>query len=539
MGTINKKREPKVQAEKHLNFMGGAGYFLNDRVRQLEMAASSCFFGEPQYYHRDKDDKRPVREHNPHSLSASDVTKLREQLNAIDPQEWRGLTPKAMMVRAIDAALDCDPVRTLALACKLRTQDHIRTTPQVILVRAAHHKAVKGTNLIRLCGQDILQRPDEAAVQLAYHLETYGKDTPIPNSLKRLWRKKLTFLTEYELAKYKLEGRGVKLVDVVNLVHPKSEEVGKLVRGELKNTETWEAIISSKGSTRKTWEEALEHMGHMALLRNIRNLHEHDVPYKTFLKKLVDGAKYGKQLPFRYYSAFKALGETPGPIQDAIETCMEVALGDLPRFEGKAMFLCDNSGSAWGATTSSMGTMHIAEIANLTAVLGAHLADEGYVGVFGDELEVLPIRKKGSIFEQLKEVTDKGHGIGGGTENGIWLFWDKAIRNKEHWDNVFVFSDMQAGHGGLYGLDPRQYRGYAWNAHTDHAHIDVGKLINAYRARVNPNVNVYLVQVAGYQDIILPEFYKRTYILSGWSEGLFKFAHQMSNMMEQEQAQQK
>ena len=45
MGTINKKREPRVQADKHLNFMGGAGYFLDDPVRQLEMAASSCFFG--------------------------------------------------------------------------------------------------------------------------------------------------------------------------------------------------------------------------------------------------------------------------------------------------------------------------------------------------------------------------------------------------------------------------------------------------------------------------------------------------------------
>lgn len=537
MGTINVKRKPRVLAEKHLNFMGGAGYFLSDPVRQLEMAASSCFFGEPQYYHRDKDDKRPVREHNPRSLSDSDVTRLREQLDAIDPQEWRGLTPKEMMIRAIDAALDADPNRTLWLARKLRSEDHIRTTPQVTLVRAAHHKKVKGTNLISLYGPEILQRPDEIATQLAYHLETYGEKTPIPNSLKRLWRKKLTSLTEYQLAKYKLEGRGVKLVDVVNLVHPKSEAVGKLVRGELKNTETWEAIISSKGSTKENWEEALEHMGHMALLRNIRNLHEKGVPYKAYLKKLVDGAKDGKQLPFRYYSAFKALDKAPGPIQDAIETCMEVALGDLPRFEGKAMFLCDNSGSAWGATTSSMGTMHIAEIANLTAVLGAHLADEGYVGVFGDDLEVLPIRKKGSIFEQLKEVTDKGQNIGGGTENGIWLFWDKAIRNKEHWDNVFVFSDMQAGHGGLYGSDPWAYRKYQWRAGS--AHIDVAKLINAYRAKVYSNVNVYLVQVAGYQDIILPEFYKRTYILSGWSEGLFKFAHQMSNMLEQEQVSQK
>ena len=179
-----------------------------------------------------------------------------------------------MIVKAIDAALEADPERTLALARKLRQLDHIRTTPQVILVRAAHHKKVKGTNMVSSYGPDILQRPDELAIQLAYHLEAYGKDTPVPNSLKRLWRKKLASLTEYQLAKYKLEDKEVKLVDVVNLVHPKSEAIGKLVRGKLKNTETWEAIISSKGSTKEAWEEALEHMGHMALLRNIRNLHE-------------------------------------------------------------------------------------------------------------------------------------------------------------------------------------------------------------------------------------------------------------------------
>jgi hypothetical protein len=63
-------------------------------------------------------------------------------------------------------------------------------------------------------------------------------------------------------------------------------------------------------------------------------------------------------------------------------------------------------------------------------------------------------------------------------------------------------------------------------------YIDVGKLINAYRAKVNPKVNVFLIQVAGYHDTILPEFYKRTYILGGWSEGIFRFAAQMAGMMQ-------
>jgi hypothetical protein len=40
-------------------------------------------------------------------------------------------------------------------------------------------------------------------------------------------------------------------------------------------------------------------------------------------------------------------------------------------------------------------------------------------------------------------------------------------------------------------------------------------------------VNVFLVQIAGYQDTIVPEFYKRIYILGGWGPGLLSFASSM------------
>ena len=155
------------------------------------------------------------------------------------------------------------------------------------------------------------------------------------------------------------------------------------------------------------------------------------------------------------------------------------------------------------------------------------------MGVLGDELITASISKKGSIFEQVSKITEKGKNeVGGSTEHGIWLFWDKAIKEGQHWDNVFVMSDMQAGHGGLYGTGSVG-SAYRWNsASFGHPYIDVAKLVTAYRAKVNKNVNVFLIQVAGYQDTIIPEFYKRTYILGGWSEGIFRFAAQMAGMMQ-------
>jgi hypothetical protein len=318
-----------------------------------------------------------------------------------------------------------------------------------------------------------------------------------------------------------MENRKVKTVDVVNLVHPRSTEALKgLVDGTLKLSEgqTWEAIRSAGGS----WIDALEVMGHMALLRNLRNLK--DVEPSLYIRDLIDGVAKGKQLPFRYYSAHKACkGHVKPQVLDAIEECLERSYDNVPHFNGRTMSLCDNSGSAWGTATSSMGTMQIAEIANLTAVITGKASDEGYVGVFGDNLKVMPVRRKASTFDQVEAASHVGQHIGGGTEHGIWLFWDKAIRNKEHWDQVFVYSDMQAGHGGLYGTSVPQNA--VWmNRGT---YIDVPKLINRYRSAVNPNVNVFLVQVAGYQDTIVPEFFDRTYILGGWGDGILRFANSM------------
>ncbi len=439
------------------------------------------------------------------------------------------MTPAELMESAIDAALAADPEATLKEAVRLRQADHIRTTPQVILVRAANHSAVKGTGLVRRYAPEIIARADEPAVGLAYQRARYGK--PIPNALKKAWRDALQKSNEYALAKYRLEAREVKLVDVVNLAHPKSDAVNKLVRDELRLTEqTWEAVISAKGASKETWEQALPLMGHMALLRNLRNLLENGVDPQVFKDELIKSVATGKQLPFRYYSAYRAVEKiAPPSVLDAIEQCLMISLGNLPVFPGRVMSLCDNSGSARGTTTSSIGTMHISTIANLTAILTAMQSDEGYVGIFGDALDTFAMRKRSSVFDLLKEADKRGAGVGGGTENGIWLFWDEAIRKRQHWDMVFVYSDMQAGHGGLYGSDPGKYSDFIWPGHGNH-YIDVPKLIATYRQQVNPNVLVFLVQVAGYQDTIMPEFYDKTYILGGWSDGILRFAAEMAGL---------
>jgi len=550
MANPNMKKTQKITGTismpkgQHLNWMGGTSFDISNPLTQLRIAATSCFFGEPQYYHEAEEGKvkkgRNIASRPRNLASRSGGNKilldhLNKTLQDMDPQEWRSMSPKQMMESAIDKAIDYDVEATLQLAANMRQYDYIRVTPQVIMVRAANSPHTKGTNLIRKYAPEIIRRADESATQLAYQLAEFGK--PIPSRLKRAWADMLETYDEYALAKYKQEGRVVSMWDVVNLAHPKATPaLGKLIKGELSLTgKTWEAIVSEKGSTKEAWTEALDTMGHMALLRNLRNLEQAGIEPKVLVSKLKEGVAGGKQLPFRYWSAYKAVQATgASPVtMDGIEECLVLSLDNLPHFSGRVMSLTDNSGSALGATTSNYGTVQVNEIANLTGVLTGMVAEEGYVGVFGDRLEVIPVRKKSSVFDQVETANNKGRDIGGGTENGIWLFFDKAIKTKEHWDHIFIYSDMQAGHGGLYGVDPRQYAGYQWPLSRNY--IDVPALIGKYRAEVNPNVMVFCVQVAGYLDSIVPEFFDKTYILGGWSDGILKFAGHMADMALQQQ----
>ena len=58
----------------------------------------------------------------------------------------------------------------------------------------------------------------------------------------------------------------------------------------------------------------------------------------------------------------------------------------------------------------------------------------------------------------------------------------------------------------------------------------MAKLIADYRKKVNPKVTVFLVQVAGYQDTLVPTNFKRTHILGGWGDGILRYARAMADI---------
>ena len=98
---------------------------------------------------------------------------------------------------------------------------------------------------------------------------------------------------------------------------------------------------------------------------------------------------------------------------------------------------------------------------------------------------------------------------------------------------------MQAGHGGLYGTDSGKRAYTALGCATKGNHIDVAKLIDIYRKQVNPKVNVFCIQTAGYTNVLVPENGYRTSILYGWTGKELVYADMINRVWDEKDAERK
>ena len=507
------------------NFMGGNSYELNP-LDTLRIVAASSIFGEPQYYRAGLDGKTAK------SGFANTVTFMDYSIFADTFKDTK--SADEMFVKAIDDSLDFDYGKTLKLAIELRTEYFMRLNPAVIFVRAAVHANRTTFNeanpgLMKEIGKKLALRPDDLTNQFEYYMYINGSKKGLPSIVKRTWAERLQEFSRYQLNKYK----GKRLIDLVRVSHANNEDINELMTTgtlQVKDTEqTWESLRSAG----KTWSEIVDtiRIPHMALLRNLRGIFKEitDCGGKTegrtlaikILNDLKSGVPNGKQFPFRYWSAYNAVKnadiDNKQLVLDALEECIDLAVSNMPKISGKVACLSDNSGSAWGTMNSEYGSITIAEIANLSSLITAQQADEGYVGVFGDNLSLQGVSKRNGLLTQLKETSERGKRQGGGTENGIWLFWDEAIQKKVHYDTVFIYSDMQAGHGMLFGIKSTSSEYSSYIHKNGGSYIDVLALVEKYRATVNPKVNVFTVQVGGYNNSVLPENLYRGAILGGWN----------------------
>ena len=108
----------------------------------------------------------------------------------------------------------------------------------------------------------VVVRPDDMTEILSYYLTNKtDKDKPkFPNALKKGFATAFDKFDDYQISKYKMSNKEVKLVDVVNIVHPiptdrNREALNLLINDKLKNTDTWEAKLSAAGQTAENEED--------------------------------------------------------------------------------------------------------------------------------------------------------------------------------------------------------------------------------------------------------------------------------------------
>lgn len=522
------------------NYMGGQSYTV-DPIMRLKMVTASSIFGEPQYYRRFTFNNRHNVDHGAlfAQLSKSDLFADMYK-NELDTATY--------MEQVIDSALDYDFKTTVEWAMVLRKEYYMRLNPQVIMVRAAiHPKRAEicmndKTSWFRKTNIEVMQRADDVIEQMNYYIYINGGSVKnCPNVLKRSWKEKIESLDTYQMNKY----GGNDMINVCRVCHANKNNVPELMStGKVKveeNKKTWENLRSDG----KSWKEILQtiRLPHMAALRNIRGvfreIDDFDIA-KQYTENLKNGVLKGKQFPFRYYSAYNAIGSITNInhktlLLDSLEECIDVSLNNMPKLKGRTMCLTDNSGSAWGTYNSEYGSVTVGEIDNLSSVIAAMNSDEGYVGKFGNELKIYEISKRNGCLSQAREINKgRGHDVGLSTEGGIWVFFKNAIETKEHWDNIFIYSDMQAGIGGLYGTY-KQKEEYKKSFGCVHArdYINVFALVEEYRKKVNPKVNVYSVQTAGYDNSAVPNFAYRTTLLYGWTGKELVFAEKMNQLWDE------
>lgn len=425
-----------------------------------------------------------------------------------------------------------DPVFLLKLANYLRNEQYLRTISTYLLVYTANQPELKGRNIVHQYAPKIIQRADELKEAMAMQLQCFGK--PIPNSLKKGIAESFKNFDEHQVGKYKKQNTkgAVSFKDVIMLTHPKqpSEIIKKILDKKLKTPITWETELSAKGNKKEVWENLLDSnkLPYMASLRNIRNILNANVSERHIDKlcKFIADAeqvKRSKQLPFRFFSAYKEIENESNPsasqFLDALEDAITVSYENIPKIPGTTLIACDTSGSMQ-VPISKRSSVERYDIGLLLGAMGSKFTDKCILGMFGDTWKVINTTKRSGIIKDTMYMHTRVGEVGYSTNGFLVIRW--ANEKKIHVDRFMFFSDNQL-------WDSTQDRNIhlsessrIGNSFRRDVHTVYKELLD-YRKSINPNARMYIFDLAGYGTTSFPEQDNKVIGISGWSDKIFNF----------------
>ena len=470
----------------------------------------------------------------------------------------------------VELAQKCGYEFTAKLALYARTKGNLRSVSH--LLAALVCKDESHPAWLKSFYEHIVLRPDDISEILSCYAKmnaTDGKIRKVPNAMKKGFGTVLSNLSPYQIDKYKMKGKSLSLVDIVNLLHPtptnkNREAYRRLMHGEsldgTYDSKILEKEMSATGQNASNEQELVlakhdaikavldKGMPIMNLLRNLRNImiYAPDLVDEA-IKQLTNHDKVvnSKLLPFRFMSAYDAIDkldvvdyaveksdteikfESDIPSMDenrlielksklfkALEDAMSIACENVPELEGNCAILIDHSGSVrgdWGGDSkvSPWSSVKTAHIGNLFGSIVAFKQKDVYIGMFGDRLISPAMDRSIGLLEFNQKSYDMGNDCGGATENGLYTFLKNVIKEKKHIDNFIVFSDMEIGDGGEGGWDC-----------TSTSRVKFKDLFKEFR-KINPNCLTVCCNIRGQSGTSVFNPNLKILNVSGWSNNIF------------------
>lgn len=435
----------------------------------------------------------------------------------------------AQLDRAEKLVAACNPQFVSNLASYARNELNMRSMP--ILLSVLLSQKHRGSPLSRKTVFRVLKRADEFGEILGCYANLYGKAKKgskgahslekklagRPNSLVRGLRDVFESgrFNAYHYSKYSNDKKQFTIRDAMFLTHPRAktpqqkEDFEKIANKKLAVAERWETALSGLGKADEntklqTWVDLLERgkLGHMALLRNLRNILEcnpEPAVFGMFCDELVKGVVKGKQFPFRYWSAYKQTkdilpmkyGRT---LQKAINECLVTATRNSYTCfdEGQTLFAIDVSGSM-EAKIYDRSELCYREIGLVLGCSAAETNQASY-GVFGDGW--LFCQPSGNPITSIDACMRANGRVGNGTCPESMVQW--LIQQRATPSNVVVFTDMQFN-------QMQAFRTW-WTKFK----------------QGSPFTRLYFVDLSGYGNTpVLIDESTRTYLVAGWNDQVF------------------
>lgn len=387
----------------------------------------------------------------------------------------------------------CKPHEVAELAIEAREKQHLRHVPLLLVRELARNAGRLPDELaVKRLIPRVVQRADELAEFLAiYWADEKAKDAkaraPLSAQVKKGLGAAFGKFDEYQLAKYTRDD-SIKLRDVAMLVHVKPKDPKLMARlinktffpfmtksgapiasmfGEgdkpgLVSPDTWEVALSAGGDKRESFERLLREkkLGYMALLRNLRNMHQAGVDTSLVFDALIAGAAKAKALPFRYIAAARAVPAWEAQIDEA----MKIALGGMEKLPGKTVVLVDTSPSM-AVKISAKSDLNRRDGAAALAILLRGVCESARVFAFSDATVEVPPRQGMALADAILQATPSD-----GTKLGKAV--QAVARAVPDADRLIVFTDEESQ--DAVG-EPHCANAYMVNVATSHHGVGYGK----------------------------------------------------------------